>query len=98
MLPGSGWRGDAAQVQGWRGVVMPLFADVRPLAPFGLDIRAELGDPKGEAQRDEMRSLFAEDGLLVVRGLDLTMEEQKELCRTFGPVPDSVYENFYVSN
>lgn len=45
-----------------------------------------------------MRRLYARDGLLVLRGLALSMEEQCEFCRIFGPVLDSPYENFYVSN
>lgn len=52
---------------------MLLFADVRPLAPFGLAIRAELGDLKGEAQRDESRRRFAEDGVLGVRRMTYTL-------------------------
>jgi taurine dioxygenase len=77
---------------------MPLFEDVRPLVPFGVEVRGGPAQRGDRAERDALRQLLAEDGLLVVRGLGLTMEEQREFCGTFGPIPDSPYENFYVSN
>ena len=77
---------------------MPLFEDVRPITPFGAEVCAIRNQSIGRAERDELLRLFVEDGLLVIRGLRLTMPEQQEFCRTFGPVPDSMYENFYVSN
>ena len=69
----------------------------RPLQPFGWEAElahAELTD----ADRGELRDLLARDGLLLLRGVSLTMAEQSDLCRSFGPVPDSPYENFFVSN
>lgn len=77
---------------------MPSFEDVRSISPFGAEIRARGDQLVGDAERAELLRLFMADGLLVVRGLNLTMSEQQEFCRTFGPVPDSPYENFYVSN
>lgn len=68
------------------------------LAPFGVEVAIDLSSPLTAAQKEELRSLYARDGLLVFRGLDLSMEEQCEFCRIFGPVLDSPYENFYVSN
>jgi taurine dioxygenase len=76
---------------------MPVFEGLRPLAPFGVEIRLA-PEPPGKIDDDELRKFFVEDGLLVVRGLTLTMQEQQEFCRAFGPIPDSPYENFYVSN
>jgi taurine dioxygenase len=69
-----------------------------PLAPFGVEARIDLSGPLPPADQDELRRLYARDGLLVFRDLQLSMEEQIELCRVFGPVLDSPYENYYVSN
>jgi taurine dioxygenase len=77
---------------------MPSFADVRSISPFGAEVRSGDGQLSGAAERAELLRLFVTDGLLVMRGLSLTMSEQQAFCRTFGPIPDSPYENFYVSN
>jgi taurine dioxygenase len=77
---------------------MPSFADVRSISPFGAEVRSGDGQLSGAAERAELLRLFVADGLLVMRGLSLTMSEQQAFCRTFGPIPDSPYENFYVSN
>lgn len=69
-----------------------------PLAPFGVEVRIDLSKPLTSTEKDELRRLYARDGLLVFRDLQLSMEEQIELCRIFGPVLDSPYENYYVSN
>lgn len=69
-----------------------------PLSPFGRQLRISLEDGLSTRGREEVQRQFLEDGLLVVEGLDLTMEQQQEFCRTFGPIPASPYENFYVSN
>lgn len=68
------------------------------LKPFGVEVKLDPSVPLAPTDKDELRSLYARDGLLVFRGLDLSMEEQCEFCRIFGPVLDSPYENFYVSN
>jgi taurine dioxygenase len=70
----------------------------RPLAPFGAEVGIDLSRPLDAADREALRQLFARDGLLVFRGLALDMEAQCEFCRIFGPVIDSPYENFFVSN
>lgn len=67
---------------------------VRPLDPFGVE--ADFG--MAAAAPDALRRLFDEQGLVLMRGLSLSMEEQKDLCRVFGPVLDSPHENFLVSN
>ncbi|MBW8783257.1 MAG: TauD/TfdA family dioxygenase, partial [Novosphingobium sp.] len=77
---------------------MALFANARSLAPFGFELDATLDQALSDRGRDEFRELFAREGLLVIRGLNLTMNEQQDVCRTFGPIPDSIFENFYVSN
>ncbi len=68
------------------------------LTPFGHEI--ELGsigeiDAAGAAL---LRELFQRDGLLLLRGLTLTQGDQIELCRHLGPVNESQFENFLVSN
>lgn len=69
-------------------------ASIRQLEPFGIE-----ADPRLIAEApDELRRLFDEQGLVLIRGLDLSMEEQKALCRIFGPVLDTPHENFVVSN
>ncbi len=69
-----------------------------PLPRFGFEVNIDLSAPLGSADQEELRRRFASDGLLVFRGLRLSMQEQCDLCRIFGPVIDSPYENFYVSN
>ncbi|CAN7271396.1 TauD/TfdA family dioxygenase [Phenylobacterium sp. LjRoot225] len=68
------------------------------LAPFGVEVAIDPSSAVTAANKEELRRLYARDGLLVFRGLDLSMEAQCEFCRIFGPVLDSPYENFYVSN
>lgn len=67
---------------------------IRPLSPFGVEAEPRLIeiDPEG------LRRLFDEQGLVLIRGLELSMDEQKALCRLFGPVLDTPLENFIVSN
>jgi len=69
-----------------------------PLEPFGIEAKLAFGSPSSDASRAELAGIFMRDGLLVARDLNLSMEDQRELCEAFGPVPDSPYENFYVSN
>jgi taurine dioxygenase len=68
------------------------------LTPFGAEVDVDLAVPLAPAEKAALRRLFELHGLLVFRGLRLSMEEQCEFCRIFGPVIDSPYENFYVSN
>jgi taurine dioxygenase len=70
----------------------------RPLQPFGFE--AELGalPERGSPEAEQLRALYRQDGLLVVRGLRLSHDEQVAFCRLFGPVCETPYENFIVSN
>jgi taurine dioxygenase len=77
---------------------MSVYLSHSPLAPFGAEVTIDLSSPLSSAQKEELRRLYARDGLLVFRSLRLSMQEQIDLCRIFGPVLDSPYENFYVSN
>ena len=67
---------------------------LRPLEPFGVE--ADAGLLVGG--HDALRQQFDEQGLVLIRGLALSMDEQKALCRIFGPVLDTPLENFMVSN
>lgn len=73
-------------------------SNFRQLAPFGVEVSADLARRPSAADKTELRRLFDEQGLILIRGLSLSMDEQKELCRIFGPVLDTPHENFVVSN
>jgi len=68
------------------------------LAPFGHEVElssiGEIGPEQGQALQD----LYRRDGLLLIRGLELSQADQIELCRHLGPVNESQFENFLVSN
>lgn len=68
------------------------------IEPFGIEVQLAFVSPASDAERADLARLYMHDGLLIARDLNLTMDDQRELCRAFGPVPDSPYENFYVSN
>jgi len=72
----------------------------REIAPFGVEVTLDASAVVALTATDRaaLLTLFQRNGLLIFRGLRLTMDEQIDLCRTFGPVPASAYENFYVSN
>ena len=70
----------------------------RPMTPFGVETDLASCPAPTSAEAEELRSLFRRDGLLVVRGLRLNHDEQIAFCRIFGPVRETPYENFLVSN
>jgi taurine dioxygenase len=70
----------------------------RQLAPFGIEVQLDAAKPLSAADEDELRRLYARDGLLVVRGLDLTLDDQLEFCGLFGPVLRSEGETYVISN
>lgn len=67
------------------------------LEPFGFAVELASAD-LSDGAAGELREHFRQDGLLVVRGLELSHEEQIAFCRNFGPVHESPSENFIVSN
>lgn len=72
--------------------------EARPLQPFGFAVElAALPDP-ASAEAESLRAFYQQDGLLVVRGLRLSHDDQVAFCRLFGPVLETPYENFIVSN
>jgi taurine dioxygenase len=70
----------------------------RLLEPFGVEVDAETVQRPDAATRAELRRLFDEQGLVLIRGLSLSLAAQKDLCSLFGPVLDTPLENFIVSN
>lgn len=77
---------------------MSVQLEEQAIKPFGVELRVGAGSGEHDLDHGRLACLLARDGLLAIRGLNLSMAEQRELCRAFGPVPDSMYENFYVSN
>lgn len=72
--------------------------NARPISPFGVEVELAEIPGKGSSEAEALRALYRRDGLLVVRGLRLSPEEQSRFCRLFGPVCDTPYDNFLVSN
>jgi taurine dioxygenase len=68
------------------------------LSPFGVDVVLTSTRNLDSGAASEIRDLFQRDGLLLVRGLQLSHQEQIEFCRIIGPVCESPFENFLVSN
>lgn len=69
-----------------------------PLRPFGFEVEVTSLPDNSSVETEELRSIYRQDGLLVVRGLRLSHEDQIAFCRLFGPVLDTPSENFIVSN
>jgi len=71
---------------------------VESLAPFGFAVELAAIPHPESPEAGRLRELYRQDGLLVVRGLRLSHEEQAEFCRLFGPVSQTPYDSFIVSN
>jgi taurine dioxygenase len=68
------------------------------LTPFGVEVAVgSIGDLTAQ-QREELQQLYTTDGLILIRGLALSMDEQLQLCNVFGPVLPGSRENYLVSN
>jgi len=70
----------------------------RRLHPFGVEIEVDCTARCSDDQQEELRRLYAIDGLIVARGQSLTMNQQRVFVSIFGPVLDNDFENSYVSN
>lgn len=68
------------------------------IAPFGVEAQIDLAAGLSEEDMDELRRLYAIDGLLLIRDLKLSMDDQVELCSIFGPVLTSEHDKYLVSN
>jgi taurine dioxygenase len=69
-----------------------------PIAPFGVEAKVDLARGLMEEERQELRHLYAQEGLLLVRGLNLAMEDQLRFCSHFGPVLRGEHDKYLVSN
>lgn len=67
-------------------------------APFGLEVAVDLRSTFSPAEKEELRRLYRRDGLILVRGQKLTMDQQIEACGIFGPVLRGAMDNYIVSN
>jgi taurine dioxygenase len=77
--------------------MMAANLETRQLIPFGVELRLASANVDAPTA-NEIRTLFERDGLLLIRGLELSHQEQIAFCRLIGPVHESPYENFLVSN
>src|SRR5688572_11640553 len=68
------------------------------LTPFGIEAHVDLRIPLDDDDRAELRRLYDVDGLLLIRDVHLTMDEQLALCSVFGPTLPESRENYLVSN
>ena len=68
------------------------------IEPFGVEAQFDLAQGLTEEDKEELRRLYALDGLLLIRGLKLSMEDQLELCSIFGPVLRGEHDRYLVSN
>jgi len=68
------------------------------IEPFGVEAKVALTRGLTEEDKDELRRLYALDGLLLIRGLKLSMADQLELCSIFGPVLRGDRDRYLISN
>lgn len=72
---------------------------IKAIEPFGAEADPDLVLKPTEAGTRELRRIFDEQGLVVFKGLEpMSMEQQMDVCRLFGPVLDNPWENMIVSN
>jgi taurine dioxygenase len=55
-------------------------------APFGLEVKADLSRELTETEKTALRQLYLRDGLLLMRGQNLSQDQQDDACSIFGPV------------
>lgn len=78
---------------------MSARVDHHPLEPFGIEVHVDFDEALDPEVQPELRRLFEQEGLILFRGLQLTMEDQIRLCSGFGPtLPLGHVENYLVSN
>jgi taurine dioxygenase len=68
------------------------------IEPFGIEAKVDLAPGLTEEDKQKLRDLYARDGLLLIRGLELSMDDQLALCSTFGPVLRGEHDRYLVSN
>ena len=72
--------------------------EATPLDPFGYEVKVGSIADIDAAAAEALRDLYRRDGLLLIRGLKLSQADQIALCRHLGPVNESQFENFLISN
>lgn len=73
--------------------------ELRQVEPFGIEVAGDVGSGFSSAEQDDLREAWASQGLLLFRGIHLSMQEQIDLCGIFGPtLPLGHPENYLVSN
>lgn len=60
--------------------------EFRTLAPFGVEVLHDLGEPLSETQATDFVRLLWDHGLILARGQRLSMDRQRELCALAGPI------------
>jgi taurine dioxygenase len=68
------------------------------IEPFGVEATLSSTIDLSDEDKQLLRELHARDGLLLIRGLDLSMEEQLSFCSIFGPVLRGEHDRYLVSN
>lgn len=76
----------------------PIKATPIPGAPFGWEVEIDLARPLGHAECEALREIWRRDGLILLRGQDLSMDQQLDACEIFGPVLRGMLDNYLVSN
>lgn len=67
-------------------------------APFGIEVKTDLTRAFTPEEKAALRRLYLRDGLLLLRGQALSMDQQLDACEIFGPVMRGSRENYLVSN
>jgi taurine dioxygenase len=60
----------------------------RPLAPFGVEVEADLSRPLSARQVAQLRQLVDAHGVILARNQRLTINEQRAVMAHFGKIPD----------
>ena len=68
------------------------------IEPFGIEAKVDLAHGLTEDDKQELRHLYGREGLLLVRELKLSMDDQLSFCSHFGPVLRGEHDRYLVSN
>jgi taurine dioxygenase len=68
------------------------------IQPFGIEAQVDPAWSLTDDDRQVLRELYSRDGLLLIRGLHLSMEQQLSFAGVFGPVLRGEHDKYLVSN
>ena len=68
------------------------------IKPFGVEIRMDSIQDLSEEEKAELFQLYTQDGLLLIRHLQLSMDKQVDFCGIFGSVLRGDRDKYLVSN